>query len=242
MIDRSMCVCLLINNDSLYPHVHSDTHMYTKNHILILILMILNIKNKWMCVTNDKWQTTTTNRNRCKKDKRTIMTKVLKKAAPESRTRSLDDDLVVALSKSTGTIHTHTLSLSLLCLCGCCVCVCVCVCMCVYPFLCVCVECWCVWYWYTLTYAHIHTHITHTHTHTKGQLLLYANNAKRTDVKLDLSCFDYYKTVQFRYDLMDTHIDICAPEVSSVCVCVCVCVCLFVCVCVCVYVCMCVCV
>lgn len=48
---------------------------------------------------------------------------------------------------------------------------------------------------------------------TNGQLLAYDNDIEEGEVELDLVLWEEHKNVQVRYDWMDTHIDICSPEV-----------------------------
>jgi len=87
-------------------------------------------------------------KERVKADKYNIMTMVLKNAEPGHRTRTLDDDMVVAMDSKT------------------------------------------------------------------GHLLHYDNNASSGVVSTDLEVLSQAQgDIEFRYDLMDSHIDICTPEV-----------------------------
>lgn len=90
-------------------------------------------------------------RARRKQDKSTIMTVVYKKAAPNHRSRSQEDDSVVVINPAT------------------------------------------------------------------GQLLNLENDREEDAVNLDTDVFAENSSVQFRYDLLDCRIDICSPEVLSVC-------------------------
>lgn len=86
-------------------------------------------------------------KKRVEQDKRNIMTIVTKKAASNHRTRSLDDDLVVAVDRDT------------------------------------------------------------------SQLLVFSNEPDESGVEIDKTLIEDCNALQVRYDLMDTHIDICSPEV-----------------------------
>jgi translation initiation factor eIF-2B subunit epsilon len=50
-----------------------------------------------------------------------------------------------------------------------------------------------------------------------GQLLNLENDREEDAVNLDTDVFAENSSVQFRYDLLDCRIDICSPEVLSVC-------------------------
>jgi NDP-sugar pyrophosphorylase family protein len=46
-----------------------------------------------------------------------------------------------------------------------------------------------------------------------GKLLYYGNDRRQSSVEVELKMFQEHPSVQFRYDLIDCHIDICAPQV-----------------------------
>jgi len=46
-----------------------------------------------------------------------------------------------------------------------------------------------------------------------GQLLLYDDDVDQNNVSIDVTLFEDNPELQIRYDLMDSHIDICSPEV-----------------------------
>eukprot|EP00808_Paulinella_micropora_P021099 g72567.t1 len=87
-------------------------------------------------------------RERVNRDKRHIMTCVFKKAAPDHRTRAVEDDLVVVLSE-------------------------------------------------------------------EGQIVHYEDRPKSSSIEIETTVLEEHSSVEIRYDLMDTHIDICTPEVLS---------------------------
>jgi translation initiation factor eIF-2B subunit epsilon len=51
---------------------------------------------------------------------------------------------------------------------------------------------------------------------TTNQLLLHSNKVAKENVECDFSLFKDHPTVSFRYDLMDSFIDVCSPKVLKV--------------------------